>query len=393
MAISSDQAVADPETDTGTDDNTAATVVEVAQGNDFTSRLDSAENPADILSLLDDVNSGGIEVPQGEAKEKPTDVIETEETEETEQLEETETNEGAAKLEEKEDEEPEGSDSAEKPEEDEDEDETEGDASAHRKQFRIRGSDAVEERALELKKFNRDMSLDECLERARRETSGSNTEDSKAEDTEEERADGLPSTTDATRLKIKELRTERSKAMTEELDLAKADRLDQEIDDLRDHLIVIDREEHGKASQKQSAETRLYDESFDAATAKAHGLYDFLKDSKSAAMVRLREIDATLKENGDPLFNDPDKPLKLAQMVASELRIAPKSKKTAAPSKEAKKSAPVESAQKVQLASGSSRTSTQSNGKDQLTQTLDSIKSPADLARAMEALGISIDTG
>lgn len=71
-----------------------------------------------------------------------------------------------------------------------------------------------------------------------------------------------------------------------------------------------------------------YDAAFTASENRAMELYDFLSDPKSEGRIRIAEIDEALRVNGDPLYYDPNKPLIIAQMVAKELRIAPKPKKS-----------------------------------------------------------------
>lgn len=57
----------------------------------------------------------------------------------------------------------------------------------------------------------------------------------------------------------------------------------------------------------------------------AKSLYDFMSNQESTEYKRVAEINNTLKLANDPLYEDPNKPLIIAQMVARELRIAPKS--------------------------------------------------------------------
>ena len=73
------------------------------------------------------------------------------------------------------------------------------------------------------------------------------------------------------------------------------------------------------------------------------------------------EIEGALEETGDPLFDDPNKPLRIAQMVANEMHIAPR-KKGAAPAPAP--AAPAAPAQKKGiLPAGGSRTVPATNTK------------------------------
>jgi hypothetical protein len=67
-----------------------------------------------------------------------------------------------------------------------------------------------------------------------------------------------------------------------------------------------------------------YDRTFDASEEKAIRLYDFVSDPNSTGRKRMLKIEADLLANDDPLYYDPNKPLIIAQMVAKEMRIAPK---------------------------------------------------------------------
>ena len=119
-------------------------------------------------------------------------------------------------------------------------------------------------------------------------------------------------------------------------------------------------------SEAKAART-AYDQAFDEAQAKAESLYDFVKQADSEAFKRMAEIDGQLSENKDPLYNDPAKPLIIAQMVAKELAIAPKTsgKNVAKPSTATGKPLPAANTPPVggkksvpPVASGASRTST-----------------------------------
>lgn len=264
---------------------------------------------------------------------------------------------------------------AEEDEKDEDDDADGADASAKlkKKPYRLRGSNDVEDRAFELKKRNRDLSLEECLARAKKEILGD-----KAEKTDEApAADGMPKTTEEAQAKLKELRAAKSKAMRDELDLAKADELDLEMEKIRDHMMVLERR---KIADETRAEQKYLQE-FSASQQKASSLYQFLSDEKSAGFSRAREIDDQLRENGDPLFHNPNKPLVIAQMVAAELRIAPKSAKSPASTASATVKKPAAPAPKPAsvISSGGSRTVTQSTQTGQQAAAIDAVKTIEDL--------------
>lgn len=77
------------------------------------------------------------------------------------------------------------------------------------------------------------------------------------------------------------------------------------------------------ANQEASAQT-VYEAKLQQSLNNAIGLYGFLSDENSQGFKRVLEICELLKANKDPLLDDPDKPMIITQMVARELRIAPK---------------------------------------------------------------------
>ncbi len=79
---------------------------------------------------------------------------------------------------------------------------------------------------------------------------------------------------------------------------------------------------------QRAKKAAAYEAAFSVSDAKAVELYDFASDPNSEGSKRMLEIDDALKANGDPLYNDPNKPLIIAQMVAKEMRIPPKSIKS-----------------------------------------------------------------
>lgn len=256
---------------------------------------------------------------------------------------------------------------------------TDGDASenAKGKQYRLRTKDKVEAHALVLRHRNPDLSLKECLARAEKEFAVEEPADAPADV-----AAGMPETVEATKAKLIELRAARTKAMVVEMDLAKADGLDLEMENLRQHAVVLERKAQEKAANEAEEQTRAdktYLQEFNASQAKATGLYNFIGDDKSAGFARAREIDETMKESGDPRYYDPNKPLLIAHMVASELRIAPKSAKAPVAPPAAKAVVPPKPVSMI--SSGGSRTVVQSTQTGQQLAAIEAISSVDDLAK------------
>jgi hypothetical protein len=204
-------------------------------------------------------------------------------------------------------------------------------------------------------------------------------------------ASTLPATLADTDAKIAELKAQRTKARTVDLDFELADKLDNEIDALREHKSTL-RESEARAA---SAEQAKYDNEFNASTKKAGELYDFVKQPDSAAYKRMQEIDRQLEASDDPLHRSPNKPLKVAQMVAAEMAIAPRAlgakpaagavTKVTQPARPATTQA--KTVPPVVAASGASRTSTSSTQGGELSQMIHSAKTPADLEAIRAKLG------
>jgi hypothetical protein len=96
------------------------------------------------------------------------------------------------------------------------------------------------------------------------------------------------------------------------------------------------------------------------------------------------EIEAELLANDDPLYYSPDKPLKIAQMVAAEKNIAPRKK--GAPTTPVKP-APAPAAKKQILPNGSTvPPATSPNG--EAAKRFEGIKSINDLRKEMAQLGV-----
>lgn len=110
--------------------------------------------------------------------------------------------------------------------------------------------------------------------------------------------------------------------------------------------------------KQQTQAIAEYNADFSKSEAQASELYDFAGKPESEGGKRMSEIEADMLATGDPLYFAADKPLRIAQMVAREMNIAPK-RKGAAPAP-AKPAAPAAVATPVKpksvLPGGSSRT-------------------------------------
>ncbi len=222
-----------------------------------------------------------------------------------------------------------------------------------RAHIRLGQEDKVGRLAASLMKRNRDMPMDEAVERAKKQL-GIKPQGEQAKTPEETNSNpGMPETVEATVTSIAELRAERNKASTA-LEFEKVADITSKIEDLIQHRNELARQ----GERKQQDEATAYDRQFSSSENRATELYAFAGDPKSEGGKRMLEIDAQLKADEDPLYNSPNKPLKIAQMVAAELNIAPKKKGivTAAPAKAAATATTTLPPKKQVLPGGNSRT-------------------------------------
>ncbi len=200
-------------------------------------------------------------------------------------------------------------------------------------------------------KRNRDMPMEEAVTRARTQL-GIKSPEEQAATTEQSPVSNLPQTVDDTVAAIAQLRADRKKANSE-LRFEDVSDLSDKLEDLIQHRANLERQTERRETEQATA----YERQFDASEARAVELYEFAGNPESDGGKRMREIEADLQTNEDPLYNSPDKPLRIAQMVAAELKIAPKRKSV--PAAPAKAAAPANGApvQKKQvIPSGGSRT-------------------------------------
>jgi hypothetical protein len=265
--------------------------------------------------------------------------------------------------------------------------------------IRLTNFSKVEKLALTLKREDPKLTLAEAEVRAKAALGVKDEAPAKSGD-DAAANNGLPKSVEEVDAKLTDLVAQRSKAL-KDLNFEMMDNVINEIDALKEHRIVLREQKARQAEEARSA----YNVSFDAAEAKAGALYDFVQQAESEAFKRMAAIDDELRENKDPLFNDPEKPLIIAQMVARELRIAPKSpgrasgvaKTTTSPNKQggaaAASAAPVAGAGKAggksvpPVASGSARTSSGSSQSAAIAAEIQGLKNPDDLEKFLAKLG------
>jgi hypothetical protein len=183
-----------------------------------------------------------------------------------------------------------------------------------------RDDDKVFRLQLRIMRRNRDLTGEEALARAKKELGLDKPADAPAA-APARKPDGLPDSIDAIDAAIAQAKADRKKASSN-LELETYDTLTEKIESLQGKrgLIVDDQR------QAQAQAVRDYNRGFAASQTRAENLYAFAAEPESPGGKLMKEIDDALEANGDPLFNHPDKPLKLAQMVATRLNIPPKTK-------------------------------------------------------------------
>lgn len=254
--------------------------------------------------------------------------------------------------------------------------------SGKRAHLRLADNDEVGRLAASFKKRNRDWTLEECLNAAKQQL-GVKPETTAAPAPEAPKSD-LPATLEEVDAAEESLLAQKAKELTA-LNFEEAHKIDVALRKLDRHRGVLEKQ----AEQRQSQEVTNYQQSFAASQARAEELYPFAADPESPQGKRMAEIDASMKETKDPLYSSPDKPLKIAQMVAAEFSIAPKRK--GAPAAPVKPAAPVTPAPKKGVVpSGSSRTTPATTVAPAIDAEIHALKTPLQIREFRKKHGLPI---
>jgi hypothetical protein len=249
----------------------------------------------------------------------------------------------------------------------------------------MREEDDVGRLAMSLKHRNKDWTLEESVQAARKHL-GKDSDAQPAPAPVAAAPETAPPAVDelaGIEAKIAEVKAQRKAAMAN-VELDKVAELDEQLDALKDQRTEAKTapKPTPKPADTQGKPANLadYNAAFDASLAKAANLYPFIQEAESAAAMRMVEIDNALEANKDPLFSAPDKPLRIAQMVAAEMAIAPRTA-SAVKTPTAAKSQQVTSRSVSPIASGASRTTTTRTQDASSAAEILSIKTPEDLER------------
>lgn len=253
-----------------------------------------------------------------------------------------------------------------------------------RTHLRLPQDDKVGRLAAALMRRNRDMSMTEAVERANNQL-GIKPKDATTDEPAAPKSD-LPDSVEATQAAISDLRAKR-KAANASLNFEEVSDLSDKLEDLIQHRFNLER----NAEKQEVAAASAYDQRFTASESRATELYAFAGDPESDGAKRMLEIEADLKANEDPLYNSPDKPLRIAQMVAAELKIAPRKKGApAAPAKAAAPANGVPVPKKQMLPAGGSRTTPPPvNQKPAIITQAEAATNPAQWRKVRQQLGLS----
>lgn len=252
--------------------------------------------------------------------------------------------------------------------------------SGKRAHLRLPENDQVGRLAAALMKRNRDMPMEEAVAKARDQL-GIQPAVAATKAAEEAPQSKLPKTVQEVNALTTQKLADLKKAMSEVRFEDAAD-IQAELMQLTQHRSDLER----SAERESTQAAAKYDTDFSASERKAVDLYPFAADPKSIGGKRMSEIERVLQQNQDPLYNSPDKPLRIAQMVAAELSIAPRSKTP--PAKPA--AAPVAPApKKGVLPSGSSRTIPPvANQPPAIDAQIRAANTPHELRKVMKSLGL-----
>lgn len=256
---------------------------------------------------------------------------------------------------------------------------------AKRPRVQLPDNDEVGRLALAFQKRNRDWSLSQAIAAAQKQL-GVTPEGAKVEATPDKPKSDLPESVQGVDTALETAESEREKAFTE-LRFEDVAKIDRKIRQLDRHRTVLERE----GERQQSQAVQAYHAKFAQSDAKATELYEAAGKADSPFGKRMAEIDADLEANGDPLYHSPDKPLRIAQMVATEMNIAPRKKgaPVVTPAKAAAPAPVVPAGKKGVVPSGASRTTPPAvNQKPAIQVEVENVKSIRDLREIRKKLGL-----
>jgi hypothetical protein len=251
-----------------------------------------------------------------------------------------------------------------------------------RAHLRLGEDDQVGRLAASYMKRNRDLGMAAAVAKAQQQLGIKPEGAPVATPVEDPKIAALPKTVDEVDSATAQLLADYKKAM-QEVRFEDAADMQEKLMKLTLHRSQLER----RAENEQHQQVAKYHADFDASTSKAVDLYPFAAEAASPGYKRMVQIDAQLRANGDPLYHAPNKPLKLAQMVAAELNIAPRNK-NAAPAQKAAAAVTPPAPKKGVVPSGSSRTTPPAQNQPAVDPAISGIKTMTDLRTQLRRLGV-----
>jgi hypothetical protein len=185
-------------------------------------------------------------------------------------------------------------------------------------------------------------------------------------ETPEEGSPPQVETSESIDAQLKELRAKHKEASTA-LEFEAAAEIFEQIEALRDKQVEVRFAEQQEKSRAEQRAAQEFDEKWDAAAQRAVTFYPESAKPDTALSKKIAELDQRMKELGDDLYFDPDKPFILAKEAARILKIPMRDPK-------AKPAVKSSTASPVQPASGNARTAPVSPAK-RLNEELDALDS------------------
>lgn len=255
--------------------------------------------------------------------------------------------------------------------------------SGKRAHLRLADGDEVGRLAASYKKRNRDWTLEQCLNAAKDQLGVKPEATTPAAPAQ---ASDLPATIAEVDAAEETLLAQKEQHLTS-LNFEAAHKVDVALRKLDRHRSQLEKDAEKQESQRVTG----YEKDFNASHARATEIYPFVSDPNSPGGKRMLEIESSLEELKDPLFNSPDKPFKIAQMVAAELNIAPKKKGAAAPAKPAATVTPTQPAlKKGILPTGTSRTTVPVATQPAIDAKIKGIRTIADIRKFRQENGLPV---
>lgn len=252
--------------------------------------------------------------------------------------------------------------------------------SADRARLRLNKDDDVGRMAAAFKIRNKDWTLEQCLDAAKAKlgVKPAGTPAPNAPTNPD-----LPQTVAAVDSAIDQLEADKI-AAAKELDVTKVAELDVKIRKMDRHRETLEKQ----AERQETQRATEYDTQFTASETRAADFYPDAAKPDSPFGRRMVEIEESLKELGDPLYFSPEKPLKVAQMVASELNIAPRKPGAKAPAPAPRPAAPKPAATppKGILPTGGSKTAP-APAVNPVADKIQAAKTPNDVHQLLRSLG------